>query len=219
MDSVRETRFLVMLLAIGIGGCGSSSNSENRLPTVARRRSRCGGPGQRTTPGGRGVSSSGTRGEGSDRRSDVVLRLRRRDDDRSRRELDPRNAAGVRASWSPDLELETVNTDFTNMLVHDSSGGTRQIDGETVADLEARFGREYLGRRAAMSPSLPFRASSTVCGRIIFSSGIRASSFSSSPRPFSRLTSRPAPRPFPRRRFSSFSHLPENPPTPSDGWE
>jgi len=35
MESAYAKLVLVMLLAIGMSGCGSSSHSENRLPTVA----------------------------------------------------------------------------------------------------------------------------------------------------------------------------------------
>ncbi len=143
MDSAYAKLVLVILLAIGISGCGNSSHSENGPPTVA-------------------VVGAGAAGLASARRlADagfpvVVLEARDRIGGRTwSYDFGGGTTIDLGASWIhgtqpefeqlvAELELETVNTDFTNMLVHDSSGGTRQIDGETVADLEARFGASIL---------------------------------------------------------------------------
>ena len=132
-------RVLVVLLAIGAGACGSSTDSTDHRATVA-------------------VVGAGAAGLASARRLtdagvDVVV-LEARDRVGGRMwsyDFGRGTTIDLGASWIhgtqpaleqlvAELDLQTVNTDFTNMLVHDTSGGTRQLDGETVADLEARFG-------------------------------------------------------------------------------
>ena len=134
---------LVILLAIGVSGCGESTDSEDYRSTVA-------------------VVGAGAAGLASARRlADagfpvVVLEARDRIGGRTwSYDFGGGTTIDLGASWIhgtqpelerlvAELELATVNTDFTNMLVHDSSGGTRQIDRETVTDLQIRFGLNIL---------------------------------------------------------------------------
>src|SRR5678816_14896 len=143
MDIAAAKLVLVILLAIAISGCGDSSHSENSPPTVAVV-----GAGAAGLASARRLADAGFRV--------VVLEARDRIRDRTwSYDFGGGTTIDLGASWIhgtqpefeqlvAELELETVNTDFTNMLVHDSSGGTRQIDGATVADLEARFGASIL---------------------------------------------------------------------------
>lgn len=143
MDSAHAKLILVMLLAIGIGACGESSLSETDRSTVV-------------------VVGAGAAGLASARRLTdagvqvVVLEARDRIGGRTwSYDFGGGTTIDLGASWIhgtqpefeqlvTELELQTVNTDFTNMLVHDTSGGTRQIDAETVTDLEVRLGANIL---------------------------------------------------------------------------
>ena len=144
MDSAYAKLVLVILLAIGMSGCGDSSHSENGPPTVAVV-----GAGAAGLASARRLADAGFRV--------VVLEARDRIGGRTwSYDFGGGTTIDLGASWIhgtqpefeqlvTELELETVNTNFTNMLVHDTSGGTRQIDGDTVADLQARFGVNILG--------------------------------------------------------------------------
>ena len=132
-------RALVLLLAIGAGACGSSTDSADHRSTVA-------------------VVGAGAAGLASARRLTdagvevVVLEARDRIGGRTwSYDFGGGTTIDLGASWIhgtqpaleqlvAELDLQTVNSDFTNMLVHDTSGGTRELDSETVTDLEARFG-------------------------------------------------------------------------------
>lgn len=153
MGSAYSTRVLVLLLAIAIGGvsgCGSSNDSADNRSTVV-------------------VVGAGAAGLASARRLKdagvdvVVLEARDRIGGRTwSSDFGRGTTIDLGASWIhgtqpaleqlvAELDLQTVNTDFTNMLVHDSSGGTRQIDSDTVADLELRLGAA-IGRAAFTDP-------------------------------------------------------------------
>ncbi len=146
MDSAYSIRVLLILLAIGlsgISGCGSSSDSTAQRSTVV-------------------VVGAGAAGLASARRladagvDVVVLEARNRIGGRTwSYDFGAGTTIDLGASWihgtQPvledlvrELELQTVNTDFTNMLVHDTSGGTRQIDSATVTDLQLRVGSNIL---------------------------------------------------------------------------
>ncbi len=143
MSRARAGLVLFIALAIGIGGCGSSGDSEADRSSVV-------------------VVGAGAAGLASARRladagiSVIVLEARNRIGGRTwSYDFGGETTIDLGASWihgtHPELEqlvaelsLETVNTDFTNMLVHDTSGGTRQIDDETVADLEIRIGTRVI---------------------------------------------------------------------------
>jgi monoamine oxidase len=126
-----------------MSGCGDSSDPENSSPTVAVV-----GAGAAGLASARRLADAGFRV--------VVLEARDRIGGRTwSYDFGGGTTIDLGASWIhgtqpeferlvAELELETVNTDFTNMLVHDSSGGTRQIDRETMADLTARFGASIL---------------------------------------------------------------------------
>ncbi len=146
MDSAYSARALLLLLAIGISaisGCGSSTDSAEQRSTVV-------------------VVGAGAAGLASARRladagvDVVVLEARNRIGGRTwSYDFGGGTTIDLGASWIhgtqpvledlvKELELQTVNTDFTNMLVHDTSGGTRQIDSTTVADLQFRVGSNIL---------------------------------------------------------------------------
>jgi monoamine oxidase len=156
MDCAYAKLVLVILLAIGISGCGDSSHSENHTATVAVV-----GAGAAGLASARRLADAGFRV--------VVLEARDRIGGRTwSYDFGGGTTIDLGASWIhgtqpefeqmvAELELETVNTDFTNMLVHDSSGGTRQIDGATVADLEVRFGVNILAA-AYNEPKLPIQS-------------------------------------------------------------
>jgi monoamine oxidase len=134
---------LVILLAIGVSGCGESTDSEGDRSTVV-------------------VVGAGAAGLASARRLTdagvpvVVLEARDRIGGRTwSYDFGGGTTIDLGASWIhgtqpvleqlvAELDLQTVNTDFTTMLVHDSSGGTRQIDSATVTDLEVRLGTSIL---------------------------------------------------------------------------
>src|SRR5262245_26317383 len=134
MDGARAKLILVTLL-IAIVGCGSSSDSGAERSTVV-------------------VVGAGAAGLASARRLTdagvqvVVLEARNRVGGRTwSYDFGGGTTIDLGASWIhgtqpefeqlvADLELQTVNTDFTNMLVHDTSGGTRQLDSATVNDLQ-----------------------------------------------------------------------------------
>lgn len=134
---------LLMLLAAGPSGCGDSADPGESLPSVAVV-----GAGAAGLASARRLADAGFRV--------VVLEARDRIGGRTwSYDFGGGTTIDLGASWihgtHPEFErvvaqlgLETVNTDFTNMLVHDSSGGTRQIDDATVADLEARFGASII---------------------------------------------------------------------------
>jgi monoamine oxidase len=143
MDRSYARLLLAMLLTIGISGCGESTDSVEYRSTVV-------------------VVGAGAAGLASARRlTDAgvdVLVLEARDRIGGRTwsyDFGGGTTIDLGASWIhgtqpeleqlvAELELQTVNTDFTNMLVHDTSGGTRQIDSKTVADLEVRLGTNIL---------------------------------------------------------------------------
>jgi phytoene dehydrogenase-like protein len=139
MDSAYAKLVLVILLASGISACGDSSHSENHTATVAVV-----GAGAAGLASARRLADAGFRV--------VVLEARDRIGGRTwSYDFGGGTTIDLGASWihgtQPEFEqlvtelgLDTVNTDFTNMLVHDSSGGTRQIDGATVADLQSASG-------------------------------------------------------------------------------
>lgn len=142
MDS-RVKLIVLMLLAIGISACGESSLSGSDRSTVV-------------------VIGAGAAGLASARRLTdagvqvVVLEARDRIGGRTwSYDFGDGATIDLGASWIhgtqpaleqlvAELELQTVNTNFTNMLVHDTAGGTRQIDSATVSDLEVRFGTSII---------------------------------------------------------------------------
>ena len=142
MDSAYARLVLAILLAIGVSGCGESNDSEDYRSTVAVV-----GAGAAGLAGARRLTDAGVHV--------VVLEARDRIGGRTWSYDFGGTTIDLGASWihgtqpeleqlAAELELQTVNTDFTNMLVHDTSGGTRQIDGETVADIEVRLGPSIL---------------------------------------------------------------------------
>jgi hypothetical protein len=139
----------------------------------------------------------------------LVVRLRRGHDDLGASWIHGTHPAFERLV--SQLRLQTVNTDFTNMLVHDSSGGTRQIDDATVADLEARFGASILV--AALEEAK--LAIQTLIDRMWqqnLLAGYTHEFVQYITTTFFETEFAASAETIPSRRFSSFSLLPERPP-------
>lgn len=146
-DSACAMRVLVLLLAVatgGIGGCGGADDSSEQHSTVIVV-----GAGAAGLACARRLADAGV--------DVVVLEARDRVGGRTwSHDFGGGTTIDLGASWihgtqpaleqlAAELDLQTVNTDFTNMLVHDASGGTMQLDGEIVTDLQNRLGPSILG--------------------------------------------------------------------------